>query len=349
MGSLAVAAIALVVTVGVVGPTTIAAQIEAIGPWFAVVLAIEIAATGCDAAALRHYLGAAAPRPSYLTVVKAQVTGRAINAVTPLGGLGEAAKVTTLLGETPPARAIAAVIRYDLAVIATSLVAIIAGAPVCAATLALPAWLVTALFAGAGVSAILLVGGALLIRRGMLSSLADALAGLHVVSPRRVARWRTRLVGIDELLRTRAPRGAWVPIAWVVAARLLSWLSAWVVLAGTGHLVGVGTMAALATAGLVISWSSMIVPMGLGLSDGGTAALFVALGASPSLGVTVVLGQRVTQLLYAAFGLTLLGAPALAGSRLAHASGASSITASTRVGLPATERAITDSRSRKLR
>jgi hypothetical protein len=121
------------------------------------------------------------------------------------------------------------------------------------------------------------------------------------------------------------------------------------VLAGTGHLVGVGTMAALATAGLVISWSSMIVPMGLGLSDGGTAALFVALGASPSLGVTVVLGQRVTQLLYAAFGLTLLGAPALAGSRLAHASGASSITASTRVGLPATERAITDSRSRKLR
>jgi len=180
---------------------------------------------------------------------------------------------------------------------------------VCAATLPLPAWMETALITGSIAAVAILIAGALLVRRGMVRSLAGALAQVRILPPARVAKWQARLDHLDKLLRRQGERlhERWRADAFVVSSRSLSYLSTWVVLAATGHVEGLGTMAALATAGLLIGWISTVVPLGLGVAEGGNAALFAALGEDPALGVTVTLARRVVQLLYAALGLVLVG------------------------------------------
>jgi uncharacterized membrane protein YbhN (UPF0104 family) len=64
-------------------------------------------------------------------------------------------------------------------------------------------------------------------------------------------------------------------------------------------------MAAIASAGTLITIVSNLVPLGLGVAEGGTAALMAALGQPPSLGVTIAMARRGVQLLYAAVGLSL--------------------------------------------
>ena len=56
----------------------------------------------------------------------------------------------------------------------------------------------------------------------------------------------------------------------------------------------------------LVSLISNVVPMGIGVSEAGNAALMAALGESPGLGVTTVLARRVIQMCYAAVGLMLM-------------------------------------------
>lgn len=320
--SIALAVIALTVTVWSVGPQKLLAQLADIGFGFAIVLGIEVVITGFDSAALSGFLGRGGRRPGFLQVVRAQVAGRAINAVTPLASLGEATKATTLMEHTSSHRAIAAVVHYNIVSIGIRLVTIAVGAPVCALVLELPEALVVVLWAGAAIAAIVLAGGAVLVRRGMLATAVDLVRGVRLVSRERAKKWRAKLAGIDEHLQPRRGQSAaerWTPALWIFGSRALSLCSMWVVLASVGYRAGPGTVAAVATAGTLISMMASVVPMGLGISEGSNAALFAALGAPPALGVTMVLGNRITLLCYAAIGLFLIGATtAVGGARKIH-------------------------------
>jgi len=53
---------------------------------------------------------------------------------------------------------------------------------------------------------------------------------------------------------------------------------------------------------------STLVPMGVGISEGGNYTLFRALGENPARGVTLVLARRVTLIVYAGIGLVLVTA-----------------------------------------
>lgn len=309
--SMAVAIAALVVTVWSVGPRTLLDQLAAIGVGFAFVIGLEVVITALDSAALSGFLGPAPRRPSFVHVVRAQVAGRAINAVTPLSSLGEATKATLLMEETASARAIGAVVHYNLAAIGVRLVTIAIGAPLCALILDLPHLLAVALVAGGAVAAALLVAGVLLVRRGMLVSVVDGARGVRLISRDRARRWRAKLAAIDRF--DPGCKRPWLAPACVVASKLLSLASLWVVLRSVGYTAGIGTVAAIATAGTLISMLASVVPMGLGISEGSNAALFAALGAPASLGVTMVLGTRVTLLVYAAIGLVLLSASSVVG------------------------------------
>jgi uncharacterized membrane protein YbhN (UPF0104 family) len=86
----------------------------------------------------------------------------------------------------------------------------------------------------------------------------------------------------------------------------LQWVAAWVVLHANGHAPPLAVMAVIATAGTLVNIVANMVPLGLGVAEGGTAALMAALGQPASLGVTMAVARRGVQLLYAAFGLTLL-------------------------------------------
>jgi len=249
-------------------------------------------------------------------VLRAQVIGRAINVVTPLASLGEATKATTLMARTSSARAVGAVLHYNLATLAVRLMTIAIGAPLCALLLDVPPGLTLLLIAG-GAGAALLVGlGVVLVRRGMLVSVVGALRSVRLVSAARAERWRGRLAEVDRRLRGEGtPRQRWTPIGWTVLSRLGTLLSAWAVLVAMGHHVAVGTLAAISTAGQLITVASSLVPLGLGLAEAGNAALFAALGEPASLGVAMVLGTRITLVVYATLGLGLMGTTAVLGSR----------------------------------
>jgi len=308
--SIVVAVIALGLTIYSVGPSKLWAQLGDIGFGFAIILGIEVVITSFDSAALSGFIGPGGRRPSFLHVVRAQVAGRAINAVTPLASLGEATKATTLMEQTSSQRAIAAVFHYNLASIGVRLVTIVIGAPICALVLDLPHVLTVVLLVGSAVAATALVGGILLVRRGMLASIVDAIRTTRLIGKERAQTWRKKLQAIDRYQpRRNASFGKrWAPAAWVIVSRLLSLVSMWVVLKSVGYTAGIGTVAAVATAGTLISMIASIVPMGLGISEGSNAALFAALGAPASLGVTMVLGSRITLIVYAAIGLFLLSA-----------------------------------------
>ncbi|HSN28293.1 MAG TPA: hypothetical protein VLT45_18535, partial [Kofleriaceae bacterium] len=58
--------------------------------------------------------------------------------------------------------------------------------------------------------------------------------------------------------------------------------------------------------GFVVYMAASLVPMGLGISEGGTYGLFKALGENPARGTALVIARRVTLVAYAAIGLVLV-------------------------------------------
>lgn len=300
-----IAALALAITLHQVGVGTVVDQLRAIGWWFAALVAIEIVAALCDALAISGFLGAAPPRSRFRRVLHAQVAGRAVNLVTPFASLGEATKVTLLMRDTDSTRAIAAIARFGMIYVVINLGMIVIGAPVCALALPLPGWMERTLWIGTALAALLVGGLALLVRGGMMASVVAGLHRLRLVSAARAARWTDRTAALDQTLRG-ATLASWLPGAWALISKLLQWLAAWLVLAANGHAPPLEVMAVIATAGTLVNIVANLVPLGLGVAEGGTAALMAALGQPASLGVTMAVARRGVHLLYAAFGLTLL-------------------------------------------
>lgn len=303
-GALAIALLAF--TIHQVGPATLARELGAIGWWFTALIAIEIVAALCDALAISGFLGPAPPRSSFRRVLQAQVIGRAINLVTPLASVGEATKATLLMRDTASSRAAAAIGRFGLAYVIINLGLVTIGAPICAATLDLPAWLTRTLWVGTGLAIVLVIGATAWVQAGLLASAVGALARLRLISPERAAGWRDRGARFDEELRGGGGLRGWWPALFAAISKLLQWLAAWIVLYANGAAPPLDVMAALATAGTVVNIVANIVPLGLGVAEGGTAALMAALGQPASLGVTIALARRAVHLVYAGFGLTLL-------------------------------------------
>lgn len=304
----AVAIVALVITVWSTGPGTLYRQLRSIGGWFAIILGLEAVATVCDALVLHGFLGPGGRRPGFARVMEAQLAGRAINVVTPLASLGEATKVTMLMRDTDSGRAVATVVRFNLSFVAVNVAFVLVGAPICAATLPLPAWTVRTLWLGTAVAALVGVGLVLLVRAGLVASLIRVLRAVRLISRDRFAVWRERLRRLDAAMRGERGLRSWLPGLWALPSKALMWVGAWLVLYANGEPPSVGVMAALATAGTVINFASNLVPLGLGVSEGGTAALMAALGESPALGVTIVVARRVVFLTYAALGLLVMTA-----------------------------------------
>jgi len=319
------AVVGLVFMVWSVGPRVLWDQITAIGAWFALIFALEIAGTMCDAAALRDFLGEnkGGHRIPYWTVLRAQVSGRAINMVTPLGALGEATKVTILLEQAPMSRVIAGVVRTNVVSLLLSLTLVAIGAPVSALVLDLPPSLEKGLYLGGLAAALVAVAVVLLIHRGLARTFAAIAGHLRVLSRKRRESWKSSLEDIDQRLRasrggsTRAARlrarlrGGF---AWVLLSRALGWFNLWIVLYATGNTVSIGFLAVIVSAGVLIAWAASIAPLGLGVTEGANYALFQALGKDPALGVVVVVARRLVTVIYVIVGLVLITTSATVAS-----------------------------------
>src|SRR5262249_5810616 len=104
LAALAVGAGALVLMVRSLGVDTAEDAIERAGPWFPVIVGLDVVAMCFDAAAIHAFMRPEARMVSYPRVLAAQASGRAISLLTPGGVLGEATKITMLVSHAPRSR-----------------------------------------------------------------------------------------------------------------------------------------------------------------------------------------------------------------------------------------------------
>ena len=279
-----------------------------VGVWFAIIAVIDLLSVCCDAYAIHGYLRPHVVIP-YPRVFAAEFSGLAINRVSPMNSLGEPIKMTMLMRDVPGDHAVSAVVMFNLTTTYVALVTIAIGVPISIAMLDLPSQLVTYVWLTLGVLFVSAVALALLVRTGPLTTLIDAATSLRLVSAERATRWRTKVAGIDERLRMlgrlRAP-GMARGLAGVVGSRVLNSIGTVLVLHAVGIPLSAPLVIAMLSLGILIGWIANIVPLGLGLAQGGNYVVFSVFGANAASGVVFAFVNQLRTILLAAMGLVVM-------------------------------------------
>lgn len=285
------------------------AVVTGAGRSFAIILGVDLATVLIDARALHLFMRPEARMISYWRVVAAQISGRAVNVVTPFGALGETTKLTMLVAHVPRTRVLSAIVLFNLAGLYLSVAVMLVGTPVTLLLLDLPSSLKVTIGIGLAVLVPLMVALGAIVHRGALSTIAALLHRAHVLSRARLDAWQDRLREVDrhigELHRDRSA-GTWKGLLWVAASRLVGWAATMALIGAVGVALTPSLAIGVLSVGVLISWIASIVPLGLGLADGGNYELFDLLGASGLQGAFVTMLNRVRSVLVAAAGLLVM-------------------------------------------
>ena len=276
------------------------------GAWFAVIATIDLASVACDATAIHGFLRGSA---SYGRVFAAQASGIAINRLTPGNTLGEPVKVTMLAADVPTNAAVAAVLMFNLTTMYVGITSIIIGVPLALLMLDLPHRVAIAVWIATAVLLAFAISVAVLVKRGAIATAIGSLARLRIISPARAARWTAAIADIDVRVRDLGSlRSAGVArgVAGVVCSRVMNWLGTLVVLHAVGIPLTAPLVVAMLSVGILITWMSNIIPLGLGIADGTNYALYGVLGAAPDAGLVFTMINRVRTVVLAAMGLAIL-------------------------------------------
>jgi uncharacterized membrane protein YbhN (UPF0104 family) len=307
--SLVIGLAALVYTLDDVGPATFTHYFRLIGWWWLAVLAFEIAITTLDAIAIRAFASPEQHQLPLRAALLAQLAGRSVNAVTPTGSLGEPVKISVLADSVSSSRAVSTILLYNIVSFTVELMQVAIAAPAMAFLLPMPDGLRWAFLALGAVSAVLAIGIYALVHRGMLASVARLGVKLHLLSRARFEKWEAQLTSVDDKLRLVSgarKRDRIIGVGAVVVSRALSLLESLVLLHALGQSMSIGFIAAYTVGGFAIYMLSSLVPMGLGIAEGGYYSLFAALGYNKAFGVMLVLARRCVLIAYAAIGLVLV-------------------------------------------
>ena len=306
---LIVGGVVLAVIIDRLGWKAIVNAITDTGPWFAVMAAIDLASACCDGYAVQAFVS---PRVAirYRTAFAAQISGMAINRLTPGNTLGEPVKVTTLARTIPSHVAVSAIVMFNITTAYVAIAASIVGVPITLLLLDLPARLEIVVWIATGVLIAAAIAIAMLVRRGAVATLIDILASTRIISAPRAAKWRTAIADIDKRLRELGgdPResGLRRGLTGVVASRVLNWVGTIVVLHTAGLPLRPVLVVATLSVGILVQWMSNIIPLGLGIADGTNYALYGLLGASPAAGVVFTIVNRLRTVVLALMGLVVM-------------------------------------------
>ncbi len=308
--SLAIGIAALVWTIYTVGPIELWHRLKSIGWWFFAIMGLETIISSLDAAAMYHFLSPDQALIPYRRALLAQVSGRAVNAVVPSGNIGEVVKVSVLVeGGVHDARAVSCILVYNLAGMLAEFTMIAVGAPMIAVLVPM-GWGLRAILVFAAVFSVAAsVGLVFLVQKGMLVSLARLMRRVRIISQPRFERWSVRLGEIDAKLRLEGgarARDRLIGVGLVYLSRIFSWSMLAVLLHALGKPIQLGFFAAITVGGFAVYLAATLVPLGLGVSEGGNAALYGALGYDPAIGVAITLAKRARDVVYATIGLVLL-------------------------------------------
>jgi lysylphosphatidylglycerol synthase-like protein len=259
--------------------------LEATGPWFAVIAVIDTLAIACDAGAIWSLARPRGPI-AYHRAFTAQITGYAINRVTPGSALGEPVKIAVLASEVGQPAAVSTIVLYNVVTIAVGAAAIAVGVPLA----------LLALDLSSQMRLVVTVAGAVMV------GVVTVLFGLV---RRGLPRWVPRAAEINAHLVTFGDAATWRALGFATGSRILNWLGTLLVAHALGVPLTGPTVIAVMSFGVVISWVSNLSPLGLGIADGGSYELYGAFGATPEVGLAVAMVQRARTLSVIAFGLAV--------------------------------------------
>jgi hypothetical protein len=275
------------------------------GWWFLVVAALDLCCLLCDAAASYSFVRPHA-EVGYWRVFAAQASGLAINRLTPANSMGEAVKVTMLAEHVPTSAAVSAIVMFNLATLMIAISAIVLGVPITLLLLDLPAstqtlvWIATAVLSG------LVVAMLVVARRGALGTLIGGARRLRLVSATRAESWRARIAETDVYIRGFGRPGARRGIAFVMMSRAFNWVGTIVVMIAALVPLTPTLVVANLSLGILITFLSNVVPLGIGLADGTNYALYGVLGSTGATGLVYTMINRARTCVLAAMGLTVM-------------------------------------------
>jgi uncharacterized membrane protein YbhN (UPF0104 family) len=300
---------ALVVMMDRLGLDNARAVFEGVGGWFFLILALDLVGMALDAGAIHSFMRPEARMVSYWRVFAAQASGRAINIFVPGGVVGEATKVTMLVSHAPRDRVVSSIVLFNLATFYISVAIVLVGVPITLLFVDLPHQLEVVVWVGLAILVPVVVGIGVVIHRGAIETVLGSVRILGIVSPERIARWKSKVGELDRHLKelhSDASPGTRAALILLGVSRVVAWTATTVVLASVGVRLHATLLVGVLSVGVLISWVSAIVPFGLGVADGSNFALFDALGASGANGVFVTLLNRARTLAIALIGLAIM-------------------------------------------
>jgi len=279
------------------------------GAYVAIVIGLDLGTVLLDARAQQTFMRPEARKTSYWRVVAAQISGRAVNVVTPFGALGEATKLTMLVTRIPRARVLSGIVLFNLVGLYLSVVVMLIGTPITLLLVDLPSSVKTTAEIGLAVLVPLMIALGVIVHRGASSTITTLLHRVHLVSQARLDAWQDHLREVDrhirELHKDRST-GTWHGILWILASRLVSWVSTMTLIGAVGVAITPTLVIGFLSVGALISWIASVVPLGLGVADGGNYVLFDLLGASGPQGAFVTMLSRARSLLVALVGFLVM-------------------------------------------
>ena len=275
------------------------------GAWFAVIAAIDVASVLCDAAGIYRFVAPHAPI-SYRRVLAAQASGLAINRLTPGNSLGEPIKITMLMAHVPEAAAVSAIVLFNLAAYLVAIATIVVGAGVTLLTLDLPSRVQLVVVIALAAMTLAVAGLVALAQHGALALPIRTLRRIRVVSAARAGRWTDRIAAIDANVRGFGDASTRRALPFVIASRLLNMAGSVVIFVAADIPLTASLVIGTLSVGILVTWLSNAIPLGLGLADGGNFALYDVLGASPDAGLAFTMINRVRTVVLAAMGLIVM-------------------------------------------
>ena len=277
-----------------------------IGPWAALILGIEIASLLCDAGALHAFMRPEARMVSYARVLGAQASGRAINVLTPMGALGEATKVTMLSGHAPRARILSSLVLLNAAKLYLEVAVMLIGIPITLLLIDLPAAI--KLIVGIGVAVIVpaVIAIGVMIHRGAIASLVGILRRFRIIGAERAKTWKEKLGDVDKHIRElhrHRTAGTRLGLMFVLISKMLSVSSTILIMVALGIELKASLVIGVLSVGVLVHWVSSVVPLGVGLADGGNYALYSMLGAPGDHGMYFTMIWRARAVFIAVLGL----------------------------------------------
>lgn len=291
------------------GMRSIVAMLASVG-WFALpLMLLSITTLMLNTAAIRVFMRPEQRMIRYWRVFVAQLSGQAVNSVTPTGTVGEVLKVTMLMGHAPRYRAVSSIIAFNVSVIFTN---------ACLMLLAILLSLIFGEFPSRlnwilGITFAVLLTSILvvqyLLRNGFVFTLARSARALRLVSAERRDRIHKKLKAFDDQLIMFGPNreasyGA--GFVYVAVARIVGWFDLWLVLYALNLRPGLVSVVIIAAMGTVIDSIASVVPLGIGAKEGGHAGLYELMGIGAMAGLSASLVSRIRVLAIAACGLLIL-------------------------------------------